>query len=82
MPESTRKVLQEEINHLDQKNDMDNSRRITYLNHVFRLPWDERVEPYWDVNFSKNVLEESHYGMKETKERILEFIAKNKRMNS
>lgn len=61
---------------------MDNSRRITYLNQVFRLPWDSRVDPFWDVSFSKAVLEESHYGMKETKDRILEFIAKNKRMNS
>jgi ATP-dependent Lon protease len=49
---------------------------------VFRLPWDSRVDPYWDVNFSKNLLEKSHYGMVETKERILEFIAKNKRINS
>jgi len=32
MPEATRKQLQEELNHLDQKNDMDNSRRIQYLN--------------------------------------------------
>lgn len=49
---------------------------------MFRLPWDERVEPYWSVHFSKKVLDESHYGMTETKERILEFIAKNKRVNS
>ena len=82
MPESVRKTLQEEINQLDQKNDMDNARKIQYLNHVFRLPWDSRVDPFWDVQFSKEVIEKSHYGMKETKERILEFIAKNKRINS
>ena len=28
------------------------------------------------------MLNESHYGMIETKDRILEFIAKNKRVNS
>jgi ATP-dependent Lon protease len=61
---------------------MENSRRITYLNHIFRLPWDKRVDPYWDVQYSRDVIEKSHYGMKETKERILEFIAKNKRINS
>ena len=49
MQESVRKVLQEEINALEQKNDMETSRRISYLNHIFRLPWDKRVDPFWDV---------------------------------
>lgn len=61
---------------------MEAQRKVQYLTQVFRLPWDNRVDPYWDVNFSKNLLEKSHYGMVETKERILEFIAKNKRINS
>jgi ATP-dependent Lon protease len=52
------------------------------LTQVFRLPWDKRVDPFWDVSYSKALLEKSHYGMVETKERILEFIAKNKRINS
>ena len=82
MTESVRKVLQEEINGLDSKNDMETSRKTNYLTQVFRLPWDKRVEPFWDVQFSQKVLETSHYGMSETKERILEFIAKNKRINS
>ena len=82
MTERVRKVLQEEINGLDSKNDMETSRKTNYLTPVFRLPWDKRVEPFWDVQFSQKVLETSHYGMSETKERILEFIAKNKRINS
>lgn len=82
MPESVRKVVQEEINGLDSKNDMDTSRKTNYLNQVFRMPWDHRVDPFWDVHYSKTVLEKSHFGMSETKERILEFIAKNKRINS
>ena len=82
MPESVRKVLQEEINGLDAKNEVETARKTAFLTHIFRLPWDKRVEPFWDVKYSKEVLEESHYGMSETKERILEFIAKNKRVNS
>lgn len=82
MVSSVRKVLQEEINSLDGKNEMETSRKTQFLSQVFRLPWDKRVEPYWDVQFSRDVLEKSHYGMVETKERILEFIAKNKRVNS
>jgi ATP-dependent Lon protease len=82
MPESVRKMLQEEVNGLESKNDVENQRKTAFLTHVFRLPWDARTEPYWDVNYSRDVLDESHYGMVETKERILEFIAKNKRVNS
>jgi ATP-dependent Lon protease len=83
MPEATRKQIQEEINAMDAgKSDADSARKVQYLNHIFRLPWDARVDTFWDVAFSKEVLERTHYGMKETKERILEFIAKNKRMNS
>ena len=82
MPEATRKVVQEEINGLDNKNDMESARKVGFLTQVFRLPWDSRVEPFWDVHYSKKVLEDSHFGMVETKERILEFIAKNKRVNS
>lgn len=82
MDESTRKVLQEEINSLNEKNEMESARKTQYLTQVFRLPWDKKVDPYWDVQYSKNLLNKSHYGMVETKERILEFIAKNKRINS
>jgi len=42
MPEATRKVLQEEINGLDNKNDMESARKVGFLNNVFRLPWDQR----------------------------------------
>lgn len=83
VPEATRKQIQEEINGLEnQKSDMDSARKIAYLNHVFRLPWANRVDTFWDVKYSRDILEDSHYGMSETKERILEFIAKNKRLNA
>ena len=82
MPEATRKVLQEEVNGLDSKADMESARRVTFLNNIFRLPWDKREDPFWDVHYSQEVLHKSHYGMIETKDRILEFIAKNKRINS
>jgi ATP-dependent Lon protease len=82
MEESTRKTLQEEIDGLDAKNDTETSRKVQFLNQVFRLPWDKTIDPYWDVKYSRSVLEKSHYGMHDTKDRILEFIAKNKRINS
>ena len=56
MPDATRKVLQEEINGLDSKADMESARRITFLNNIFRLPWDKREKPFWDVHYSQDVL--------------------------
>ena len=82
MDKSVRKVLQEEVDSLSQKNEMETARKTQYLTQVFRLPWDKKVDPFWDVQFSKEVLDRSHYGMVESKDRILEFIAKNKRINS
>lgn len=82
MEESTRKVIQEEIDMLDAKNEMETARKVQYLKQVFRLPWDKKTDPYWNVSTSRQNLEETHFGMLETKERILEFIAKNKRVNS
>lgn len=51
------------------------------MTQVFRLPWDKRVDAFWDVKHSRQVLEKSHHGMQDTKDRILEFIAKNKRID-
>ena len=52
MPESVRKVIQEEINSLESKNESESSRKVQFLTQVFRLPWDSRIEPYWDVRYS------------------------------
>lgn len=83
MPERIRKLVQEEINGMESKgSDMDSARKVTYLQHVFRLPWDKKIEAFWDVDHARNVLEDTHFGMVDTKERILEFVAKNKRVNT
>ena len=52
MPESVRKVVQEEIHSLESKNESESSRKVQFLTQVFRLPWDQRVDPYWDVKYS------------------------------
>jgi ATP-dependent Lon protease len=54
MPEAIRKTLQEEINGLDaHKSDSDGARKVAYLTQVFRLPWDQRTEAFWDVAHSR-----------------------------
>ncbi len=46
-----------------------------YLDWVFALPWDTYTEDILDLNHAKDVLDEDHYGLKEIKERILDFIS-------
>ena len=41
MGESTRKVLQEEIDALDSSRDSESARKVQFLAQVFRLPWDK-----------------------------------------
>ncbi len=50
----------------------------TYLDWIVDLPWTVEEEEEIDIKFAKKVLEEDHYGLKDVKERILEFIAVRK----
>ena len=80
--EGDRRIIQGEINSIEDKNESENMRIIEYLNIVFRLPWDKHATEIWDPNNAKVILDESHYALNATKQRIIEFIAKNKRLNN
>ena len=60
----------------------ENNKRIEYIKHVLSLPWDKVDEPEWDVEYARKVLDKQMFGLEKTKERIYEFIAKNKRNNN
>lgn len=47
----------------------------SYLEVVFGLPWEEESESELDLEAAHAILEEDHYGLKDVKERILEYIA-------
>lgn len=46
-----------------------------YIELMLDLPWDEISEDRNDIAFSEKVLEDDHYGLKDVKERILDFLA-------
>jgi ATP-dependent Lon protease len=50
-----------------------------YLETLLNLPWDKRTEINTDIVYAKKILDEDHYGLEEVKERILEFLAVQKR---
>ena len=50
----------------------------TYIETMLSLPWDRRFEDSEDLKEAWKILEEGHYGMKEVKERIMEFLSVRK----
>lgn len=55
---------------------------INYLDWATSLPWGVRSQENFDLGEARRVLEQDHYGLKEAKERILEFLAVRKLKNS
>ncbi|GIL13399.1 MAG: Lon protease [Chloroflexota bacterium] len=50
----------------------------TYLDWLTNLPWSKRTDDRLDIAHAREVLEEDHYGLKDIKERILEYLAVRK----
>ncbi len=50
----------------------------TYLDWLVSLPWSNETEDNLDITHAMTVLEEDHYGLKDVKERIIEFLAVRK----
>jgi len=46
-----------------------------YIDWIVSLPWDRRVEDNLDLTHAKELLEKNHYGLKEIKDRILEYLS-------
>ncbi len=50
----------------------------SYLDWLVELPWSVATEDKLDVANARTVLDEDHFGLKDVKERILEFLAVRK----
>lgn len=47
----------------------------SWLDTVFELPWNKQSKDVLDIAKAEKILDASHYGLKEVKDRILEYIA-------
>lgn len=77
MPKEVRKKAEKELKRLTQlsPNNPEGGYIRNYLDWLIDMPWS-KVSPN-DVSIKKaaKVLEEDHYGLKKTKERIIEYLA-------
>ena len=46
-----------------------------YIDWMLSLPWFEKTETKLNIDEATRILEEDHYGLKDPKERILEYLA-------
>lgn len=47
----------------------------TYVNNLLDLPWNKMTRDSHNLKKSRVILDEDHYGLKEVKERVLEYLA-------
>ncbi|KAJ8329543.1 ATP-dependent Lon protease pim1 [Batrachochytrium dendrobatidis] len=80
MPEAIKKVFDEEINKLQHLEPAASEFNVTrnYLDWLTQIPWGQSSKENYNIKHAVTVLDEDHYGLKDVKERILEFIAVGK----
>ena len=79
-PQEVKDKLNKEIDRFKSMNNAaaESSVLSTYIETLLGLPWNKKSEDYTDLKEAWKILEEGHYGLKDVKERIMEFLAVRK----
>jgi ATP-dependent Lon protease len=80
MPERAREVAKKELSRLAKMSPASAEYTVsrTYLDWILELPWEISTKDTINLENAKNILEADHYGLKDVKERILEYLAVRK----
>jgi ATP-dependent Lon protease len=80
LTEDARTEVERELKRLERTSPQSAEYQVirTFLEWVTELPWGERTEDKIDLNKACEILEEDHYGLKDVKDRVLEFLAVRK----
>lgn len=54
----------------------------TYLDWILDLPWTTETKDNYDIKKAREILEAEHYGLKDVKDRIIEYLAVKKMSKS
>ena len=82
MPKEAKEKSTSELNKLKLMSPMSSEASVvrTYLDWMISIPWKKRSKVRSDLGKAEDILESDHYGLKEVKERILEYLAVQKRV--
>ncbi|MBW0454294.1 MAG: endopeptidase La [Candidatus Kinetoplastibacterium crithidii] len=82
MTKEARKKLETEFLKLKMMSPMSAEANVirNYIDTVLSLPWKKKTKINLDIGMAENVLDTDHYGLDKVKERILEYLAVQKRV--
>ena len=82
MPKEVEKKCLQELKKLKNMSPMSAEATVVrnYLDWMTELPWYKKSEVDIDLTKALNVLDKDHFGLEKVKERIIEFLAVQKRM--
>lgn len=77
LPKKIEEPLFKEVDRLDSMPPMMAESAIirTYLDLALELPWKKETKDRLDLKEAQSVLDEDHYGLKQVKDRIIEYLA-------
>jgi len=77
MPKPVEKVALKELEKLSKTgpSSAEYTISINYIEYLASLPWNRTTEDNLDMERAESILEENHYGLREIKDRILEYLA-------
>jgi ATP-dependent Lon protease len=83
MPKEVEKKCLQELKKLKNMSPMSAEATVVrnYLDWMIDLPWYKKSEVAIDLTKALNVLDKDHFGLEKVKERIIEFLAVQKRMD-
>ena len=83
MPKEARKKADAELKKLKLMSPMSAEATVVrnYLDVLVNLPWAKKSKVRHDLAFAQQVLDEDHYGLERVKERILEYLAVQQRVD-
>lgn len=77
MPDAVEKAALKEVDRLAKNSPSSTEYTIgvNYLDYLVSLPWNRMTEDHLDISHAEAVLDAEHYGLKNVKDRILEYLA-------
>ena len=83
MPRSSKKKTESEISKLKQMSPMSAEATVvrSYIDWMLSVPWKKKSKISSDIVAAKEILEHDHHGLNDVKDRIIEYLAVQKRVD-